>query len=135
MIFLILYIKHTLTEDNTGFWNFLVARFTPQMFATMDYGVYFFFATLMIISVIFVWFFIPETKGIPLEAMDKLFSNQFSARKAHGIIMRDLKVEDEDFRRASVAGGGVGAKIDEAGFVTGEDKHMEYVKEKREDSV
>jgi hypothetical protein len=133
VIILILYFEHRLTEHNTGLWNFLVARFTPQMFSTMGYGVYFFFAMLMIISVIFVWFFIPETKGIPLEAMDKLFSNQFSARKAHGIIMQELKVEDEDFRRASV--GGVGAKIDEAGYVMGEDKQVEYLKEKRDDSV
>jgi hypothetical protein len=133
VIILILYLEHRLTERNTGLWNFLVARFTPQMFSTMGYGVYFFFAMLMIISVIFVWFFIPETKGIPLEAMDKLFSNQLSARKAHGIIMQELKVEDEDFRRASV--GGVGAKIDEAGYVMGEDKQVEYLKEKRDDSV
>lgn len=103
------------------------------MFATMGYGVYFFFAALMIVSVIFVWFFIPETKGVPLESMDRLFSKQFSARKAHGIIMQDLKVEDEEFRRASV--GGVGAKIDEAGYVMGEDKQVEYLKEKRDDSV
>lgn len=134
MIILLLYIEHKLTEYLTGFYNFLVARWTPQMFATMGYGVYFFFASLMILSIVFVWFCIPETKGIPLESMDRLFSKELSARKAHKIIMRDLEVEDEDFRRASVAGGG-GAKIDEAGYIVGEDKHMEYVKEKREESV
>jgi magnesium-transporting ATPase (P-type) len=117
---------------NNWFWNFIVARFTPQMFQTMGYGVYFFFASLMIISVFFVWFFIPETKRIPLEAMDKLFSRSIPARKAHGIVMRDLRVEEAEFRRASVSHG---MKIDEAGYVV-EEKHTEYIGEKGEaDSV
>ena len=42
---------------NNWFWNFLVARFTPQMFATMGYGVYFFFAALMIVSGKLILFF------------------------------------------------------------------------------
>ncbi len=45
----------------------MIARFTPQMFDSMYYGVYMFFASLMIGSAIFVYFLIPETKGIPLE--------------------------------------------------------------------
>lgn len=86
----------------------------------------------MIISVFFVWFFIPETKRIPLEAMDKLFSRSIPARKAHGIVMRDLRVEEAEFRRASVSHG---MKIDEAGYVV-EEKHTEYIGEKGEaDSV
>ena len=55
---------------NNWFWNFIIARFTPQMFLSMGKngcGVYFFFATMMILSIIFVFFLIPETKGIPLE--------------------------------------------------------------------
>jgi hypothetical protein len=39
-------------------------------------GVYFFFASMMILSIPFVFFLIPETKGIPLESMDRLFSVQ-----------------------------------------------------------
>lgn len=56
----------------------------------------------MILAVVFVWFLIPETKGIPLEAMDRLFSNEHPARKAHKIVMAELRVEDQDFRRHSV---------------------------------
>jgi hypothetical protein len=83
--------------------NFIIARFTPQMFASMSYGVYFFFASMMLCSVVFVWFLIPETKGIPLEAMDRLFSSkEFPARKAHKIILAELRAEDQDFRRLSV---------------------------------
>lgn len=79
-------------------WNFLISRFTPQMFATMDYGVYFFFASLMIISVIFVYFLIPETKGIPLESMDLLFDVK-PVWRAHAAALSTLRDEEERFRR------------------------------------
>jgi hypothetical protein len=36
------------------FWNFIVSRFTPQMFSAMGYGVYMFFACLMLLSIPFV---------------------------------------------------------------------------------
>ncbi|TPX07025.1 uncharacterized protein E0L32_011013 [Thyridium curvatum] len=83
---------------NNWFWNFIVSRFTPQMFLAMGYGVYFFFASLMIISVVFVYFCIPETKSIPLEAMDRLFSVK-PIRKANKTIMDELRAEDQDFRQ------------------------------------
>lgn len=65
---------------NNWFWNFIISRFTPQMFLTMGYGVYFFFASLMILSVVFVWFLIPETKGyvyIPQLSGPPLTSEQY----------------------------------------------------------
>jgi hypothetical protein len=34
---------------------FLIARFTPQMFKAMGYGVYLFFASLMVLSIFFVF--------------------------------------------------------------------------------
>lgn len=80
------------------FWNFIVSRFTPQMFIAMGYGVYFFFASLMILSVFFVFFLMPETKGIPLEAMDRLFDKNLKARHAHGIVLAELKADEEAFR-------------------------------------
>ncbi len=35
--------------------SFLIARFTPQMFTSMGYGVYLFFASLMVISIFYVF--------------------------------------------------------------------------------
>ena len=84
---------------NNWLWNFLVARFTPQMFNSMGYGVYFFFASLMLCSIVFVWFLIPETKGIPLESMDRLFDRTLPASKAHKIVLAELRKNDEEFRR------------------------------------
>jgi hypothetical protein len=68
------------------------------MFNSWGYGVYFFFASLMIISVVFVFFCLPETKGVPLEQMDRLFEIK-PVRKAHPIIMEELRLQEEEFRR------------------------------------
>jgi len=92
---------------NNWFWNFIISRFTPNMFNTMGpggSGVYMFFASLMIVSIVFVWFLIPETKGVPLESMDRLFEVK-PVRRAHGVVMKELEVEEREFRRsASVVG-------------------------------
>lgn len=82
---------------NNWFWNFIIARFTEQMFNAWGYGVYFFFASLMIISVPFVFFCIPETKSIPLEAMDRLFNTK-PTWKANRILMAELQEQEHDFR-------------------------------------
>lgn len=74
---------------NNWFWNFLISRFTPQMFNAWGYGVYFFFASLMFISVIFIWFLVPETKSIPLEVMDRLFEIR-PVWRANSTIMAEL---------------------------------------------
>ncbi|KAH6895976.1 general substrate transporter [Thelonectria olida] len=90
-------LLQTNAAANNWFWNFIIARFTEQMFNAMGYGVYMFFASLMIISIAFVWFCIPETKGIPLEAMDRLFEIK-PTRKAHATLLEELRLHDEEFR-------------------------------------
>lgn len=67
------------------------------MFLKMKYGVYFFFASLMLMSVVYVWFLVPETKSVPLEAMDRLFEIK-PVRKANKTIMEELHETDERFR-------------------------------------
>lgn len=111
---------------NNWFWNFIVARFTPQMFSTMGYGVYMMFASLMICSIIFVFFLMPETKGIPLEAMDRLFQKGLPARKAHETVLRELKLDDEQFRRDSVAASEK-ARGDDNGYPAQQGHHVEKV--------
>lgn len=80
------------------FWNFLISRFTPQLFTALGYGVYYFFASLMLLSIIFVFFLVPETKGIPLEAMDRLFVER-PVWRAHGRVLDFLHEQDEEWRR------------------------------------
>ncbi|KAI6915196.1 putative quinate [Hortaea werneckii] len=82
------------------FWNFIIARFTPQMFSNMGpsgCGVYYFFASMMILSIVWVWFLMPETKGIPLESMDRLFQVR-PARKAHKQIHAEDEIREQEFR-------------------------------------
>lgn len=82
---------------NNWLWNFIVARFTEDMFNAWGYGVYFFFASLMLISIVFVFFCIPETKAIPLESMDRLFEVK-PIWRAHSTLMKELHEHDEEFR-------------------------------------
>lgn len=77
------------------------------MFETMGpsgCGVYFFFASMMILSIIFVWFLVPETKGVPLESMDRLFEIK-PTRTAHTIVMREVHEREEEFRHNAETAG------------------------------
>ncbi|KAL4944231.1 hypothetical protein BDV06DRAFT_233700 [Aspergillus oleicola] len=56
--------------------NFVVARAVPNMLATVGangYGAYIIFSCFCFSMFVFVWFFVPETKGLSLEKMDELF--------------------------------------------------------------
>ena len=85
------------------------------MFTAMGYGVYIFFASLMVLSIFFIFvstsivyiwdgfecwcnlpsptpqkFLLPETKQVPLENMDDLFAPGLFAWRAHGVVMRRI---------------------------------------------
>lgn len=56
--------------------NLIVARVVPNMLATVGsngYGTYLIFGSFCFSMFVFVWFLVPETKGISLERMDELF--------------------------------------------------------------
>ncbi|KAI9649993.1 hypothetical protein NHQ30_000006 [Ciborinia camelliae] len=56
--------------------NFVVAKAVPTMLVTVGragYGTYFIFGTFCFSMFFFVYFLIPETKGLSLEKMDTLF--------------------------------------------------------------
>lgn len=91
-------LAQAVASSSNWLWNFLVSRFTPQMLAQMEYGTYFFFASLMFLSIFFVYFLIPETKGVPLERMDQLFETK-PVWHAHGRIMAQLQEDEAEFRR------------------------------------
>ena len=77
----------------------------------MSYGVYFFFSSLMILSIPFVYFLIPETKTVPLEAMDRLFAVK-PVRKANKVVMEEIRIQDEGFRNDAIGAGLTGEKLD-----------------------
>ena len=53
--------------------QFVITKSTPFMITSMGYGTYFFFGASMTLSFAWVWFLLPETKGLRLEDMDAIF--------------------------------------------------------------
>ncbi|KAF2212119.1 hypothetical protein CERZMDRAFT_121371 [Cercospora zeae-maydis SCOH1-5] len=54
-------------------WTFVVTKALPSMYTSMEYGVYIFFASMLVLSSIYAAFFIHETKGLRSDQMDALF--------------------------------------------------------------
>jgi sugar porter (SP) family MFS transporter len=54
-------------------WTFIVTKSLPEMYTSMGYGVYVFFATCLVLASIYAYFFIHETKGLRMDQMDHLF--------------------------------------------------------------
>lgn len=53
--------------------NATIGKVTPIMLANITYGTYFVFGTFAIIMGLFVFFFLPETRGRSLEEMEEIF--------------------------------------------------------------
>jgi hypothetical protein len=52
------------------------------MFKTWKWGTYIFFAVFLAIGIVWVHFFLPETKGATLEEMDRVFKSHTGAEDA-----------------------------------------------------
>ncbi|KAK9366886.1 general substrate transporter [Lipomyces kononenkoae] len=82
------------------FWSFIMVRFTPQMFASMGasgYGAYFMFASLSTLGILYVFLLVPETKGIPLEMVDSLFTKGVPAWRAHSYVLNQESEVKREF--------------------------------------
>ncbi|KAL7004767.1 hypothetical protein EMMF5_005682 [Cystobasidiomycetes sp. EMM_F5] len=79
------------TSASNWFWTIWITRFTPQMFNTMGFGVYIFFASMMVLSIPFVFFLVPETKNIPIEAMNDLWTGPHKVWRANSAVMASLR--------------------------------------------
>ncbi|KAF5313019.1 hypothetical protein D9619_003853 [Psilocybe cf. subviscida] len=53
--------------------NFIIGQVTPSMLLHLGYGTFIFFGLFSILAGFFVWFLVPETKGLTLEEMDSVF--------------------------------------------------------------
>lgn len=92
--------------------NFAVGLATSPFISTSNYGTFIFFGCITAIGVLYVWFFVPETKGRTLEEMDELFGS-------HG-----MAVEDEARKRQIEREIGLLALIGEEPEQFTEDKKM-----------
>ncbi len=89
-------VTSTLAAASNWLWNFVISRATPTMFLQMGsggYGVYLFFATMMVFSIPYIVYFLPETKAVPLEEMDRLFAPGMSSWGANKKVMAELQRE------------------------------------------
>lgn len=94
--------------SSNWFWAFIFARFTGNMFTAMGYGVYFLFASCMTIGPFFVYFFFPETKGVPLEVSDHLFEVPAWRGRSYALsklpaFEKDLDREDSTEREETIS--------------------------------
>lgn len=55
------------------FFTFVVAQIFLQMLCHMKFGLFLFFAFFVIVMSVFVYFFLPETKNIPIEEMSQVW--------------------------------------------------------------
>ena len=53
--------------------NFIVALITPRMLRSITFGAFYFFFVFCVILGVWVFFCVPETKGVRIAEMDKLF--------------------------------------------------------------
>ncbi|KAE9365135.1 general substrate transporter [Stipitochalara longipes BDJ] len=58
--------------------NFAIAFFVPPMFKAWAFGTYLFFAVFLAVGGVWVWLYLPETKGATLEEMDRVFGSHSS---------------------------------------------------------
>lgn len=61
--------------------NFIVGQVTPDMLSHLHYGTYIFFGILTTMGAAFIFFGLPETKGVSLEEMDVLFGSVGTAER------------------------------------------------------
>lgn len=59
--------------------TFVISRATPYMFNSWENYVFLFFGLGSAVGFVFVWFFVPETKGVPIEKMDEIFGKKSRA--------------------------------------------------------
>lgn len=74
-------------------WTLVVTKALPQMYTSMGWGVYVFFATCLICASIYAWFFIHDTKGLRMDEMDKLFG--FERTREYDVATPSTKADDE----------------------------------------
>ncbi|ETI27393.1 hypothetical protein G647_09583 [Cladophialophora carrionii CBS 160.54] len=95
-----------------GFFSYFVGAITyttpsALAFKNIKYNMYFLYMGLCIISTIIVYFYIPETKRIPVEEIGALFGDEVVVHlteDGHGIIeeQMEIKLAGEDVRVAEV---------------------------------
>ncbi|KAI9301483.1 general substrate transporter [Cunninghamella echinulata] len=76
--------------------NAAIAKITPIMMTQLQYGTYFFFGTMCLVMGVFVYLFVPETRGKSLEEINQLFNgNHYLVYKSHSIPYQKVQTNEE----------------------------------------
>ncbi|CAM9018637.1 unnamed protein product [Wickerhamomyces anomalus] len=103
-------VTSSINAASNWFWAFIMARFTNQMIDKMKYGVFFFFASMMLVSLPIFYMLYPETKGIPVEYVDELFKHK--PWRAHSIVLKLIERDNLERRELVRRIEGVGHSSD-----------------------
>ncbi|KAL0954486.1 hypothetical protein HGRIS_003454 [Hohenbuehelia grisea] len=82
--------------------NFIVGEVTPTMLDKLGFGTFVFFGAFSFLGGLFVWFFVPETKGLTLEEMDEVFGD------STGLGAADIERQTAIHKRLGLVGGDKG---------------------------
>ncbi|KAI1339717.1 putative MFS monosaccharide transporter [Xylariaceae sp. FL0016] len=82
--------------------NFIIGLITPPLIQSTGFGTYVFFAAFCLLSFVWAWFCIPETKGATLEQMDEVFNDRSNTEEVHrkNLILNDVVREKANTTRA-----------------------------------
>jgi len=76
-----------LSTASNWFWNCIIAIITPYLmgvkYANLSTNIFFMWGSLCIVSVLFAFFLVPETKGLSLEQVDRMME-EVTPRKSRG---------------------------------------------------
>ncbi|KIY71511.1 general substrate transporter [Cylindrobasidium torrendii FP15055 ss-10] len=86
--------------------NFIVGQVTPSMLDHIGYGTFIFFGLFAFLGGCFIFFLVPETKGVTLEEMEELFGNTTN------LATEDLRRLEAIHRRLGLIVDEVDAKLD-----------------------
>ncbi|KAF8407426.1 hypothetical protein HHK36_006559 [Tetracentron sinense] len=59
------------------FFTFIIAQIFLTMLCHLKFGLFFFFAAFVVIMTLFIFFFLPETKNVPIEEMNRVWKQHW----------------------------------------------------------
>ncbi|KAK4380510.1 hypothetical protein RND71_002372 [Anisodus tanguticus] len=71
----------SITVSVNMFFTFVIGQLFLTMLCDMKFGLFFFFGGFVMIMTQFIMFFLPETKGIPIEEVNRIWKNHWFWKK------------------------------------------------------
>ncbi|KAK6202994.1 high-affinity hexose transporter [Scheffersomyces amazonensis] len=119
-------LTQAINACSNWFWAFVMGRWSGQALNAIGYKFYFIFATCMVVFPVIVFFLYPETKGVPLEAIDHLFF-KVPAWKSREYALEQYRIEYESKLADSAAALLSGKEIDNEKYTISEESDVGVV--------